>query len=139
MVGHNACDVFSLGHSEASRLLKTECIQISLEFHNSNWPIVCHFFSSSDNNNGDYAPQVQLILCNHNVSFNGLVVSEIISNYSKSSVSHLVGSRYMLNANSDIKTFLAFTDCTDEHSMEDLTHLVPLVQTAEDEPSYITT
>ena len=38
-----------------------------------------------------------------------------------------------------MKTFLAFTDCTGGHAIEDLTQLVPLVQTAEDEPSYITT
>jgi hypothetical protein len=41
-------------------------------------------------------------------------------------------SRHMLNADSDKKTFLAFTDCTDGHAIEDLTQLVPVVQTAED-------
>lgn len=35
----------------------------------------------------------------------------------------------MLNADSNMKTFIAFTDCTD--GIEDLTQVVPLVQTIE--------
>ena len=66
-------------------------------------------------------------------------MSEIVINYYKSSVLRLMDSRHMSNADSDIKTFLAFTDCIDGHATEDLTKLVPIVQTAEDEPSYITT
>ena len=89
-VDHIAWPIFSLGHSEAARLLDTTCTQRKLEFHNSNWPIVCHFFSSSDNNDAEYVPQVQLILCNHNISFNSSVVSESAFNYSKSSVLHLL-------------------------------------------------
>jgi len=45
----------------------------------------------------------------------------------------------MPNDDSDMKTFLAFTDCIDGDPFEDLTQLLSLVQTAEDEPSYITT
>jgi hypothetical protein len=44
----------------------------------------------------------------------------------------------MSNADSEMKTFLAFTDYTDRHAIEDLSQLIP-VQTVEDEPSYITT
>ena len=45
----------------------------------------------------------------------------------------------MSNADSDIKALLAFAYCTDGHAIEGLTQLVPLFQTAEDEPSCITT
>ena len=48
-------------------------------------------------------------------------------------------SRHILSADSDMEIFLDFTDCTDGHAIEDLTQLVPLVQTVEDEPSYIAT
>ena len=95
---HTAGPIFSLGHSEAARLLNTACTQRKLEFHNSNWLIVCHFFSSSDNNDTDYVPQVQLILCSHNVSFNSSVVNEINFNYSNSFALHLFDSRHMPNA-----------------------------------------
>ena len=37
----------------------------------------------------------------------------------------------MSNADSDMKSFLAFTDCADAHPVEDLTVLVPLVQTGQ--------
>jgi hypothetical protein len=45
----------------------------------------------------------------------------------------------MLNADSDVKTFLAVTNSTDGHAIEDITKLVPLVQSTEDELDYITT
>jgi hypothetical protein len=63
MVDLTSGPIFSLGHSEAAVLLDTACTQRNLEFHNSNWLFVCHFFSSGKDND-DYLPQVQLILCN---------------------------------------------------------------------------
>ena len=45
----------------------------------------------------------------------------------------------MPNADSDINTFLAFTNCTDGHPLENITQLVPLVQSSEDETAYIST
>jgi hypothetical protein len=45
----------------------------------------------------------------------------------------------MPHADNGIKTFLAFTDCTDGHPFEDITQLVRLVQNAEDEPGCIST
>lgn len=130
-IDQTAGPVFSLGHCEAARLLDTACTQRKLEFYSSNWPIVCHFFSC-DKDNAAYIPLVQLINCNHNISFNSSVVSEIVYNYSKSHVSSLIDSKHMSNTDSDLKTFLALTDCTDGHAIEDHTQLLPLVQTAED-------
>ena len=45
----------------------------------------------------------------------------------------------MSNADSDMKTFLAYTDCSDAHLFEYLTHIVPLVQTLEDKSNLIST
>ncbi len=72
-------------------------------------------------------PQVLLINCNHNISFNSSIVSEIIFNYLKSEATHLTDSKHMPNADSNMKTFLAYTVCSDAHPCKDLTQLVPLV------------
>jgi hypothetical protein len=117
---------FTLGHSEAAQILDTNCTQRKIEFHNSNWPIICHFYTTQDNNS-DEVPQVFLLNCNHNVSFNSTVVSEIVLNYSKSVAIQLSDSKHISNADSDMKAFLAYMDCSDAHPFKDLTQLVPLV------------
>ncbi len=45
----------------------------------------------------------------------------------------------MSNADSDMKAFLADTDSYDAHLFKDLTQLVPLVQTLEDDPTFVST
>jgi hypothetical protein len=45
----------------------------------------------------------------------------------------------MSNADSEMKVFLAYTDCSDAHPFKDLTQLVPLVQTLEDNPTFVST
>ena len=129
---------FTLGHSEAAQILDTNCTRRKIEFHNSNWPIVSHFYTTQDNNSNE-VPQVFLLNCNHNVFFNSLIVSEIVFNYSKSVATRLSDSKHMSNADSDMKTFLAYMDCLDVHPFEDLTQLVLLVQTLEDNPTFIST
>jgi hypothetical protein len=62
-----------------------------------------------------------------------------ISSTFLSSPFHISWIADILNADYDIKTFFAFADCSDGHAIEDLTQLVPLLQTAEDELPYITT
>ena len=52
---------------------------------------------------------------------------------------HLADSKHMSKADSDTKTFLAYTDCFDAHQFEDLTQFVPLVETLEDNPNLIST
>jgi hypothetical protein len=37
---------FMLGHSEAAGIFDTNCARRKIEFHNSNWPIVCHFYTT---------------------------------------------------------------------------------------------
>ena len=101
-------------------------------------PIVCHFYASNEDC-ADKGPQVHLINCNQNVSFNNAVVSEIVFNYSKSTARHLTENKRMPNSDSDIKTLLAYTDCSDAHPFEDLAQLVPLVQALEEEVSLIST
>jgi hypothetical protein len=127
-----------LGHSEAAQILDTNCTRRKIEFHNSNWPIVTCFYTRQDSDS-DEVPQVFLLNCNHNISFNSSVVSEIVFNYSKSVATRLSDSKHMSNADSNMKTFLAFTDCSDAHPSKDLTQLVPLVQTLEDYSTYIST
>jgi hypothetical protein len=45
----------------------------------------------------------------------------------------------MSNADSDMKAFIAYTDCSDAHPFKDLTQLVPLVQTLEEDPTLVST
>ena len=129
---------FTMPHSAAAQVLDTNCTRRKIEFHNSNWPIVCDFYATQDDKS-DEVPQVYLLNCNHNVSFNSTVVSEIIFNYSKSEAPRLSDSKHMSNADSDMKSFLASTNCSPAHPIEDLITLVPLVQTLQDDPSPIST
>jgi hypothetical protein len=49
----------------------------------------------------------------------------------------LVESKHMPNADHDFKIFLALIPPSDDHTMEDITKLVPLVGTTEDESLYV--
>ncbi len=129
---------FTMPHSATAQVLDTKCTRRKIEFHNSNWPIVCNFYATQDGKS-DKVPQVYLLNCNHNVSFNSTVVSEIMFNYSKSEAPRLSDSKHMSNADSDMKSFLVSTNCSPAHPIEDLITLVPLVQTLQDDPSPIST
>ena len=118
--------VFSLTGSHASYILDNKCTRENFEFHNSNWPIVTHFYNSSEDNS-DFVPSVHLLQCNHNVSFNSTVVSEIVFNYSCSKAKRCTENKHMPVADSDLKCFLALSATSDGHPIEDTTQLVPLV------------
>jgi hypothetical protein len=47
------------------------------EFHNSNWALVTHFLPDDKN---DDIIKVDLLDCNHNITFNCIVFSEIVLN-----------------------------------------------------------
>ena len=130
--------VFSLGHDDASYILDNACTREMIEFHNSNWPIVTHFYNTVGED-PDFVPCVHLLQCNHNVSFNSGVVSEIVFNYSKSQAERLVENKHMPNADHDFKSFLALSASSDEHPLEDLTQLVPLVGTPDDASVIVST
>jgi hypothetical protein len=129
---------FTMPHSAAAQVLDTNCTRRKIEFHNRNWPIVCDFYATQDGKS-DEVPQVYLLNCNHNVSFNSTVVSEIIFNYSESEAPRLSDSKHMSNEDSAMKSFLTSTNCSPAHPIEDLITLVPLVQTLQDDPSPIST
>ena len=100
----------TFAHSKAARILDTNCTQRKIEFHNSNWPIVCHFYTTQIRNS-DEVLQVFLLNCSHNVSFNSTVINEIVFNYSKSVAVQLSDSKNMSKSDSDMKAFLAYMDC----------------------------
>jgi hypothetical protein len=60
---------------DASQILSAYCKRRKIEFHNSNWALVTHFFP--DDNNGNVI-HVDLLNHNHNVTFYSVVVSEIV-------------------------------------------------------------
>ena len=93
--------------------------------------ILCHFYAS-DEGNSDYVAQILLINCDHSISLNSSAVGEIVFSYSKSTAPHLADSKHTSNADSDMKTFLAYMDCSNAHLFEDLIQPVPLVQTLDD-------
>jgi hypothetical protein len=87
--------VFTVEHSDTAYILDTACTQRKLDFHNSNWPIGTHFYGTVGDD-PDFLIKVQLIQCNHNVSFNNTVVSEIVFNYSKSKATRVTESKHIL-------------------------------------------
>ncbi len=56
--------VFSLGHDDAWFILDNACTKEKVEFHNSNWPIVTHFYNTGREDQ-DAVPCVHLLQCNH--------------------------------------------------------------------------
>ena len=62
-----------------------------------------------------------------------------ISLHSKSEAPQLSDSKHMLNADSNMKSFLVSTECSAAHPVEDLITVVPLVQTLQDDSSPIST
>jgi hypothetical protein len=100
----------------------------TIEFHNSNWPIVTHFYNTVGEDQ-DTVPCVYLLQCNHNMLFNSAVVSKIVFNYSKSQAKHLFANKHMPNADHDFKSFLALSASSDDHPFQDITQLVLLVGT----------
>ena len=47
---------FTMPHSAAAQVLDTKCTRRKIEFHNSNWPIVCDFYATQDGKS-DKVPQ----------------------------------------------------------------------------------
>ena len=52
--------VFNLGHDDASYILDNTCTREMIEFHNSNWPIVTHFYNTVGEDQ-DTVPCVHLL------------------------------------------------------------------------------
>ena len=112
------------------------CTRRKLDFHNSTLLIVSHFYCTDDDD-PDFAPKVQLIQCNHKVSFNNTFVSEIVFNYSKSKATSATENKHMPDVYYNMNCFLAFSACTNDHPIKDLNQLLPLVQTTDKDTPYI--
>lgn len=111
LLSHKQCyhmtPVFTLTLDKARDILDKHCQHEVFKFHNRNWVIISHFFLDDNNDNDIF---VELLNCNHKISFNSIIVSEITFNYSCSIAPRAHKWKHLPNVDYDMKAFIAVTD-----------------------------
>jgi hypothetical protein len=71
--------------------------------------LLAEYYFFPDDMNDDIV-KVDLLNCNHTITFNSIIVGEIVLNYSKSDVPCVKDNEHLPNADYDIKSFLLYSD-----------------------------